>query len=263
MAAVPSRAAAAPISLSAPAPSRQTKGSKRMAAPQPSGTDPAPSPAPARSLLWPAAAVGLGFLLVYNSLDASAGVPPPAAAVSAPTTGASASASARPAPSPSAAAVNPGLSRSEPSRISIRSIAVNAPFTPLSIGASGQLDAPPADDANLVGWFKDGATPGERGTSVVAGHVDTKTGPAVFLLLSTLKAGNTVDITRKDGVVATFKVDAVETFSKADFPSDRVYSDNGTAQLRLITCGGVYDKKAKDYEDNVVVFAHLDSAKNG
>ncbi|SCE15191.1 class F sortase [Streptomyces sp. PalvLS-984] len=152
---------------------------------------------------------------------------------------------------------------SEPSRLSIRSIAVDAPFTPLSIGSSGQLDAPPANDPNLVGWFKDGATPGERGTSVVAGHVDTKTGPAVFLLLSTLKAGNTVDITREDGKVASFKVDTVETFSKADFPSDRVYSDNGTAQLRLITCGGLYDKKAKDYKDNVVVFAHLVSGKNG
>lgn len=229
-----------------------------MAAPEPSGTDSA-SPAPARSLLWPAAAVGLGFLLVYNSLDASAGVPSPATTVSAPA--ATAPASAR--PTPSAAADNPGMPPSEPSRLSIRSIAVDAPFTPLSIGSSGQLDAPPANDPNLVGWFKDGATPGERGTSVVAGHVDTKTGPAVFLLLSTLKAGNTVDITREDGKVASFKVDTVETFSKADFPSDRVYSDNGTAQLRLITCGGLYDKKAKDYKDNVVVFAHLVSGKNG
>ncbi|MGI5045198.1 class F sortase [Streptomyces sp. JAC25] len=200
-----------------------------MAAPQPSETDSA-SPAIGRSLLWPVVAVGLGFLLVYNSFDASAGVPP-------------------------------ALPPSYPKRISIKSIGVDAPFTPLAIGPSGRLDAPPADDANLAGWFKNGATPGERGTSVVAGHVDTKTGPAVFLLLSTLKAGNTVDITRDDGVVATFQVDSVETFSKADFPDDRVYADKGTAQLRLITCGGLYDKKKKDYEDNVVVFAHLASVK--
>ncbi|MER7945516.1 class F sortase [Streptomyces sp. NBC_01685] len=231
-----------------------------MAAPQPSSeTDPA-SPALGRSLLWPVAAVGLGFLLVYNSFDASAGVPPAPSVVSLP----AASASASPAPSASASATKAplGLPPSDPKRISIKSIAVDAPFTPLSIGSSGQLDAPPANDANLAGWFKDGATPGERGTSVVAGHVDTKTGPAVFLLLSTLKAGNTVDITREDGVVATFKVDSIETFSKADFPNERVYDDTGSAQLRLITCGGVYDKKKKDYEDNVVVFAHLASTKN-
>ncbi|MEU1487758.1 class F sortase [Streptomyces sp. NPDC005752] len=225
-----------------------------MAAPQPTESDSA-SPALGRSLLWPVAAVGLGFLLVYNSFDASAGVPPAPAVVSLP----AASAPASPAPSASTAAR--GLPRSDPKRLSISSIAVDAPFTPLSIGSSGQLDAPPGDDPNLVGWFKDGATPGEPGTSVVAGHVDTKTGPAVFLLLSTLKAGRTVDITRQDGTVATFKVDSVETFSKAEFPSERVYDDNGTAQLRLITCGGVYDKKKKDYEDNVVVFAHLASTK--
>ncbi|MFJ8884954.1 class F sortase [Streptomyces sp. NPDC102402] len=226
-----------------------------MAAPQPSEPDPA-SPALGRSLLWPVAAVVLGFLLVYNSFDASAGVQPAPAVVSLP------AAPASPAPSASGSTGPRELPPSYPERISIKSIAVDAPFTPLSIGSSGQLEAPPSNDANLVGWFKNGATPGERGTSVVAGHVDTKTGPAVFLLLSTLKAGNTVDITREDGVVATFEVDSVETFSKADFPSKRVYADNGTAQLRLITCGGVYDKKKKDYEDNVVVFAHLASTKS-
>ncbi|MEU1214488.1 class F sortase [Streptomyces sp. NPDC005791] len=227
-----------------------------MAAPQSSDTEPAP-PAAGRSLLWPLAAVGLGFLLVYNSFDASAGVPPAPAVVSLP----SPSKPASPAPSASASAPSPGLPRSEPVRIRIRSIAVDAPFTPLSIGSSGQLNAPPADDANLVGWFKDGATPGERGTSVVAGHVDTKTGPAVFLLLSTLKSGNTVDIARRDGTIVSFEVDEVETFSKADFPDERVYADTGKAQLRLITCGGEYNKKKKDYEDNVVVFAHLASAR--
>jgi sortase (surface protein transpeptidase) len=149
-----------------------------------------------------------------------------------------------------------------PTHISIPEIGVSAPFTPLSIGATGQLNAPPPADNNLVGWFEGGVTPGERGSSIVAGHVDTKTGPAVFLLLNTLKPGNTVDITRKDGVVATFEVDSVDSFSKANFPNDRVYADTPDAQLRLITCGGDYDKKAKDYEENVVVFAHLESSKD-
>ncbi|MER5898146.1 class F sortase [Streptomyces sp. NPDC001876] len=229
-----------------------------MAAQQPSDTESA-SPALGRSLLWPAVAVGLGFLLVYNSLDASAGVPPPVAAVAPTQAPASSRAAASPAPVPaqSASAESYGLGRSEPARIRIKKIAVDAPFTPLAIGPSGRLDAPPPNDMNLAGWFKDGATPGERGTSVVAGHVDTMTGPAVFLLLGTLKPGNKVSITREDGIVTVFKVDSVETFSKADFPDERVYADNGTAQLRLITCGGEYDKKAKDYKDNVVVFAHL------
>ncbi|WP_406388217.1 class F sortase [Streptomyces sp. NBC_00887] len=227
-----------------------------MAAQQPSDTESA-SPGLGRSLLWPAVAVGLGFLLVYNSLDASAGVPPPVAAVAPAPASSPAAAPPSPVPAPSESSESYGLSRSEPARIRIKKIAVDAPFTPLAIGPSGRLDAPPPNDMNLAGWFKDGATPGERGTSVVAGHVDTMTGPAVFLLLGTLKPGNKVSITREDGIVTVFQVDSVETFSKANFPDERVYADDGTAQLRLITCGGEYDKKAKDYKDNVVVFAHL------
>jgi hypothetical protein len=155
------------------------------------------------------------------------------------------------------------MSRSVPARLQIATIGVNAPFTDLALGPTGQLNAPPANDNNLVGWYKDGVAPGERGAAIVAGHVDTMTGPAVFLQLRYLKPGAEVDITRADGSVATFKVDSVEQFSKAKFPDVRVYADTNTAQLRLITCGGTYNKTAKDYEDNVVAFAHLDSFKNG
>ncbi|MFG2894209.1 class F sortase [Streptomyces sp. NPDC048248] len=201
---------------------------------------------PGRSLMWPAVAVGLGALLVYNSFETSADPKP----------------QSRPPAAAASATPGPTLPHSAPTRLSIPEIAVDAPFTPLAIEESGQLAAPPADDNNLVGWFEEGASPGERGASIVAGHVDTKTGPAVFFQLSTLKRGSTVDIAREDGTVATFKVDSVETFSKANFPNDRVYADTPSAELRLITCGGEYDRKAKDYADNVVVFAHLASSKD-
>ena len=154
------------------------------------------------------------------------------------------------------------LPRSAPKRLSIPQIGVDAPFTTLSIGASGRLDAPPANNSNLVGWFVGGVSPGERGAAIVAGHVDTKTGPAVFLQLSKLKAGSKVAITREDGMVASFVVDSVESFSKARFPNQRVYADTPSPQLRLITCGGSYDRKKKDYTENVVAFAHLDSAQH-
>ncbi|TXS51627.1 class F sortase [Streptomyces sp. t39] len=219
----------------------------------------------ARALLGPAVAALLGFLLIYNSFGTTTDAKPSAGPV------ASAPASRPPVDpaAPDAAAesratpvVEPlSLTRSEPERIRIPRIAVDAPFMGLSVGASGMLDAPPPDDRNLVGWWQEGVTPGEVGASIVAGHVDTRTGPAVFLLLPTLKAGDTVDIARADGSVATFVVDSVENFSKASFPNERVYADTPDAQLRLITCGGEYDRKAKDYKENVVVFAHLDSVK--
>ncbi|MFE7238151.1 class F sortase [Streptomyces sp. NPDC057582] len=241
-----------------------------MAAPQSSDSTPSRpgSPAIGRALLWPAAAAGLGLLLIYNSLGVSDDnkplTTPAVLAPAVPGPGVPAApAPAPPAPTtPSASASLQGLSMpaSKPKRLRIPTIAVDAPFTPLSIGPTGQLNAPPPNNKNLVGWFKDGATPGERGASIVAGHVDTTTGPAVFLQLQFLKPGATVDITRADGSVASFKVDSVETFSKANFPDKRVYADTPSAQLRLITCGGNYDRKAKDYKDNVVVFAHLDKA---
>ncbi|MDW4906441.1 class F sortase [Streptomyces sp. ADMS] len=149
------------------------------------------------------------------------------------------------------------LPRARPTRLLIPDIDVDAPFVGLAIGRSGQLEAPPADDVNLVGWQADGVSPGETGTSIIAGHVDTATSPAVFAELSELDKGDRFAVKRSDGRTAVFVVDSVETFAKDDFPDRRVYADTSQAQVRLITCAGEYDHAAKDYTENLVVFAHL------
>lgn len=203
-------------------------------------------------LLWPVVlAVLLGSLITSCS-------PPRVSAPGLPTS---------PPHSASLPSTSPGprsptglwMPRAEPVRLQIPQLRIDAPFTDLEIGPSGALDAPPADDVNLVGWFAAGASPGERGTSVVAGHVDTTTSPAVFAELSELDADSRFDIRRDDGTTATFRVDSVETFPKNGFPSDRVYANSSGAQVRLITCAGDYDRSAKDYTENLVVFAHLDA----
>jgi LPXTG-site transpeptidase (sortase) family protein len=99
--------------------------------------------------------------------------------------------------------------------------------------------------------------PGEAGTAIIAGHVDTATSPAVFAGLSQLKKGDRFHVTRADGRRATFVVDDAESFDKDDFPDERVYGDTPDAQVRLITCAGAYDRQARDYTENLVVFAHL------
>jgi LPXTG-site transpeptidase (sortase) family protein len=134
---------------------------------------------------------------------------------------------------------------------------VDAPFTALAIGPTGQLEPPPAHDTNLVGWYAGGASPGEQGTAIIAGHVDTTTSAAVFAGLGNLKKGDTFRVVRADRSTATFVVDDVEQFAKDDFPSRRVYGDTPQAQVRLITCAGNYDRTVRDYTDNLVVFAHL------
>ncbi|MGA4539423.1 class F sortase [Uniformispora flossi] len=210
-----------------------------------------------------AGAVFLGVCAIQNDLKSESGPPQPAAAQASPSASASpaasAAASAKPSASPSP--TKPAsLGSSPPLRIRIGTIGVDAPFVGLGLNANGILDVPSATNRNLAGWYEDGVTPGARGNAIVLGHVDTKLGPAVFWGLGSLKAGDEVAIDRADGKTAKFSVDSVESFPKNAFPDDRVYGKTPDAQLRLITCGGVYDKKRKDYLDNVVVFAHYTGA---
>lgn len=158
-------------------------------------------------------------------------------------------------------ATGPAMPRSEPVRLTIPGIKVDAPFTELQIGSSGALDPPPADDTNLAGWHAAGVSPGERGTALIAGHLDTATAPAVFARLGELDPGDTFDVARADGTTAVFRVDSVESFRKDDFPNQRVYADTPAALVRLITCAGPYDRSAKDYTENLVVFAHLHATR--
>ncbi|MET8694338.1 class F sortase [Streptomyces bauhiniae] len=149
------------------------------------------------------------------------------------------------------------LPRSAPTRLRIPKIGVDAPFTALVLAPDGQLEPPPAGNTNLVGWYGKGASPGEKGTSVIAGHVDTTTSAAVFANLDDLAPGDRFSVERADGNTANFVVDSADTFAKDDFPSERVYADAKRPEVRLITCAGDYDHTAKDYTENLVVFGHL------
>ncbi|MFC8224269.1 class F sortase [Streptomyces sp. NPDC057287] len=148
------------------------------------------------------------------------------------------------------------LRSSAPVRIRIPGIGVDAPMTGLGLGADGSLDAPPAGNRNLAGWYEDGTPPGARGTAIVAGHVDNAEGPSVFYGLGSLKKGAVVEIDRGDGRTAVFSVDAVEVYEKDEFPDKRVYGATGHASLRLITCGGGFTRET-GYLGNVVAYAHL------
>ncbi|MGV9907437.1 class F sortase [Streptomyces sp. NPDC003388] len=149
------------------------------------------------------------------------------------------------------------LPRATPTRLVIPRISVDAPFVPLVLASNGQLKPPPAGDTNLVGWYADGVTPGEKGTAILAGHVDTVTSAAVFANLYELRRGDRFTVDRADGRKAEFVVYDTETFAKDAFPSDRVYADADRPEVRLITCAGDYDHKVRDYKDNLVVFAYL------
>ncbi|MDT0612513.1 class F sortase [Streptomyces lancefieldiae] len=154
----------------------------------------------------------------------------------------------------------PALPPSPPDRIRVPAIGVDAPLTGLGLTPSGSLDVPPAERKNLAGWYEAGTTPGERGTAIVAGHVDNTEGPAVFYRLGALERGATIEVDRRDGGVAVFTVDAVEVYAAKDFPDEKVYGAATRPELRVITCGGDYSRST-GYQGNVVVFAHLTGSR--
>lgn len=220
-----------------------------------------PNPSPQRTFrrraTWVVWCAGIAVLLTTNVLhrqDESSDPSPTTPAAAAPAHSHAPASSASPSNDRPAAK---HLPRAEPTRLRIPKISVNAPFTELALDASGKLQPPPPDDTNLVGWYAKGVSPGEVGTAIIAGHVDTKTSAAVFAGLGDLKKGDRFSVERSDGRTASFVIDSAETYAKDAFPDDKVYADTPDAEVRLITCAGTYDRSVKDYTDNLVVFAHL------
>ncbi|WP_341538497.1 class F sortase [Streptacidiphilus pinicola] len=165
-----------------------------------------------------------------------------------------------PAASVSPRAVAP-LYRSAPVRIVITRLGLNAPLVPVGQTADGTVATPPFSQPRTAGWYTGSVTPGQNGTSVIVGHVDTPTGPAVFYPLTVARAGDTVAITRADRSTADFTVDAIKVIPRDDFDENTVYGPTGRPEVRLITCGGTFDKAMGEYTSNVVVYAHLTGAQ--
>jgi hypothetical protein len=168
------------------------------------------------------------------------------------------------ASAPAASAAPVLLPRSEPVRLDIDAIGVHTSLIQLGLNPDGTVEVPSLDtkeEANEAGWYDGSPTPGELGPAVILGHIDSaRFGPAVFYDLAALLPGDRVDVTRADGTRVTFQVDSVARYPKDDFPSEAVYGDIDHAGLRLITCGGTFDKAAHSYTDNTVVYASAVSA---
>jgi hypothetical protein len=149
------------------------------------------------------------------------------------------------------------LQRSPPTRIAIPTIGVQAHIVTVAKETDGSIAAPSLNAPEQAGWYRLGPTPGEKGTAVIVGHVDTASRPAVFAKLANLKRDKVIEVTREDRKVAAFSVDSIERFPKAAFPAQRVFATGTGSHLVLVTCGGPWVGGAAGYADNVLVFAHL------
>lgn len=174
------------------------------------------------------------------------------------------------APQPSAAASGaiapagqgPSLQRSVPVSVDIPAIGVTSQLLDLGLNADGSIQVPSlVTSAGEAAWYKYSATPGQIGTSVIEGHVDSYQGPAVFFRLGALQPGDTIDVTLSDGITAIFRVTGVREYLKSEYPAKAIYGATHYASLRLITCGGVFDYATGHYLSSTVVFASLISSR--
>lgn len=186
---------------------------------------------------------------------------PPQPAATAPSAAATTAAPSAAAARPSATPAGLVLSRSLPVHLDVPAIGVHSPLLQLGANPDNTVAVPPLEKDSKAGWFQYSPTPGQLGPAVLLGHVDSaQWGPGVFYRLGALAPGQTVEVTRSDKTVAVFAVDKVDSYPKGSFPSLQVYGNTPNAQLRLITCGGVFDPAARSYENNIVVYAHLISS---
>lgn len=150
-----------------------------------------------------------------------------------------------------------GLGRSAPVTITIKSIKVHASIDQIGLASDGALQEQPLSRADNAAWYRLGPAPGQVGPAVIVGHVDTKYSGAVFFNLTRLRPGAQVVIMLADRHTVTFTVDSLAKYLKTKFPTKLVYGQTSYPALRLITCGGPFDRVEGSYLDNIVVFAHM------
>ena len=162
-----------------------------------------------------------------------------------------------------AASSTPVLPRSLPVSIAIPAIGVHSHVIELGLGPNNTLQVPPLTQAGVqeTGWYDLGPTPGQVGPAVIVGHVDSYQGPGALYRLGALRPGDQIYVTRADGTVAIFRVDAVDQYSKVSFPTEQVYGPVSYAGLRVITCGGQFDYQTHHYLSNIVIYAVLTGSR--
>jgi hypothetical protein len=206
---------------------------------------------------WPAvpfAAVALAALLVSGC----GGPGPSPAAASSPRGGSAPT--AEPHQPPGVAGFHSVRTYDQPARpvrLWIPAISVSTPLVTLGRLPDGSLEVP--KDWDTAGWYDGGPRPGQPGPAVILGHVDSKTGPAVFYRLRALRPPDIVRVGLADGRILVFRVQRLERYPKDEFPTEAVYFPTLNRELRLITCGGEFDYASHSYLDNIVVYATLAS----
>jgi hypothetical protein len=147
--------------------------------------------------------------------------------------------------------------RAVPLAVRIGTISVDAPIVPVGIQDDGAMVIPERVDE--IGWYDPGGlgvVPGTAGTAVLAGHVDSRSqGRGALYDLRELRVGATIEVDLDDGTTQRWLITEVVQYSKAVLPLAEIFTWAGPSRLAVITCGGEFDRTARSYTDNLVVYA--------
>lgn len=163
----------------------------------------------------------------------------------------------KPAPAPTSVSVTKPYDRLRPTEIKIPKINAESSLMAVAVNKDGQIAVPSVTQPMQAAWYRFSPVPGDVGPSIILGHIDGAHQPGIFYHLDDLNPGDEITVTRSDGQDVKFVVDHKVEVPKDQFPADAVYGNTDKPQLRLITCGGVFDHEAHSYVDNVVVYANL------
>jgi hypothetical protein len=188
------------------------------------------------------AAVLLCALTVAGCSSPEPPVPAPAAAA---------------APSDTAVPITKPFKGLRPTTVRLPKIGAESSLLAVAVTVDGKISVPSVKTPMQAAWYRLSPVPGEVGPAVVLGHVDGNRQPGIFAKLKDLAPGDEVQVDRNDGKQLEFVVDHLDQVPKDEFPQEAVYGNSDEPQLRLITCGGVFDHAEHSYEDNIVVYANL------
>ncbi|MDT7724795.1 MAG: hypothetical protein QOI21_1371 [Actinomycetota bacterium] len=144
-----------------------------------------------------------------------------------------------------------------PTRVRVPKIDADSDLLAVAVNGDGQIAVPSASKPMQAAWYRLSPVPGAVGPAILLGHVDGNEQPGIFAQLGELVKGDEIIVDRSDGQVLKFVVDHKTQLPKEQFPTEAVYGNTDKPELRLITCGGVFDHAAHSYKDNIVVYANL------
>ncbi|MGD6966165.1 sortase domain-containing protein [Rossellomorea vietnamensis] len=142
-----------------------------------------------------------------------------------------------------------------PARIKIPSMDIDTGVIPVGLLDNGEMEVP--EETDITGWYDRGAKPGARGNAVIAGHVDSQEGPAIFFYLKDIEIGETITIFDENGKEKTFKVKAKESYKNEEAPIEKIFGSSSERNLNLITCTGTFNYDEHLYPDRLVIYTEL------